>query len=45
VTLPWIAVELAGTAVLLVERPALGATACALGASLFAQKVYARRRA
>jgi Zn-dependent protease len=45
VLLPWIVVELAGTAVLLVERPALGATALALGASLFAQKAYARRRA
>jgi Zn-dependent protease len=45
VMLPWIVVELVGTAVLLVERPALGATALALGGTLFAQKVYARRRA
>ena len=45
ITQAWIAVELVGTAFLLVERPALGATALALGASLFGQKVYARRRA
>jgi Zn-dependent protease len=45
VMFPWVAVELVGTVVLLVERPALGATALALAGTLFAQKVYARRRA
>jgi Zn-dependent protease len=42
---PWLALELAGALVVLVEQRALGVTALALGAGLYAQKLYARRRA
>jgi Zn-dependent protease len=41
----WVAVELIGTSILLVERPFLGATVIAIGASLFGQNLFTRRRA
>src|SRR6266851_2858224 len=41
--LAWVTVEIVGTAVLLVEKPLLGTTVAAIGASLFGQKRYARR--
>jgi Zn-dependent protease len=41
----WVAVELLGTSVLLVERPFLGATVIAIGASLFGQNLFTRLRA
>jgi Zn-dependent protease len=41
--LSWLAVELIGTCVLLVERPLLGAMVIVIGASLFGQKLYASR--
>jgi Zn-dependent protease len=41
----WIVVELVGTSVLLVQRPFLGATVVAIGASLFAQNRFTRRHA
>jgi Zn-dependent protease len=41
----WVAVEIAGTAVLLWEKPLLGTMVVAIGASLFGQKLFARRRA
>jgi Zn-dependent protease len=40
-----IAIEVVGTAVLLVERPFLGAIVVILGASLYGQKLFARRGA
>jgi Zn-dependent protease len=43
VGLTWAAVEGAGTCVLLVEKPLLGALVLALAASLFGQKLLARR--
>jgi Zn-dependent protease len=43
VGLTWAAVEAAGTCVLLVEKPLLGALVVALAASLFGQKLLARR--
>lgn len=39
------AIEVIGASVLLVERPLLGAMVLAIGASLYGQKLYARRRA
>jgi hypothetical protein len=39
----WVAVEVAGTAVLLWEKPLLGTMVVAIGASLFGQKIFARR--
>jgi Zn-dependent protease len=39
----WAAVEVAGTAVLLWEKPLLGTMVVAVGASLFGQKLFARR--
>lgn len=42
---PWIALEVIGAVVLLVEQPFLGTTALAIGASLYGQKLYARRHA
>jgi Zn-dependent protease len=41
----WVAVELIGTSILLVERPFLGATVIAIGASLFGQNLFTRSRA
>jgi Zn-dependent protease len=41
----WIAIEILGSAVLLWEKPLLGTMVVAVGASLFGQKVYARRSA
>ena len=41
----WAAVELIGTCVLLVEKPLLGAMVVVIGASLFGQKIFARRSA
>jgi Zn-dependent protease len=43
--MPWVVVELLGTSVLLVERPFLGVTVVAIGASLFGQNRFTRRRA
>jgi Zn-dependent protease len=43
VGLTWAAVEVAGTCVLLVEKPLLGALVIALAAILFGQKLLARR--
>jgi Zn-dependent protease len=43
VGLTWAAVEVAGTCVLLVERPLLGALVIALAASLLGQKLLVRR--
>jgi Zn-dependent protease len=43
--MPWVVVELLGTSVLLVERPFLGATVVAVGACLFGQNRFTRRRA
>jgi Zn-dependent protease len=42
--MPWVAFELVGAGVLLVEKPFLGPTVIAIGASLFGQKLFARRR-
>jgi Zn-dependent protease len=39
----WVAVEVAGTAVLLWEKPLLGTMVVAIGASLFGQKLFAHR--
>jgi Zn-dependent protease len=39
----WVVVEVAGTAVLLWEKPLLGTMVVAIGASLFGQKLFARR--
>jgi Zn-dependent protease len=39
----WVAVELVGASVLLVEKPLLGTMVVAIGASLFGQKFYASR--
>jgi Zn-dependent protease len=44
VALTWLAVEAVGTCVLFVERPLVGTIVVVLAASLFGQKVYARRR-
>jgi Zn-dependent protease len=41
----WAAVEIVGTGVLLVEKPVLGTLVVVMGASLFGQKLYARRTA
>lgn len=43
--MPWVVVELAGTGVLLVERPFLGTTVIAIAASLYGQNRFTRRRA
>ena len=43
--MPWVAIELVGTCVLLVERPFLGTTVIAIGASLFGQNLFTRHRA
>ncbi len=43
--LGWVAVELVGTGVLFVEKPLLGAMVVVIGASLFGQKLFARRTA
>jgi Zn-dependent protease len=40
--LAWIAVEIVGAGVLLVERPLLGMTVVAVGASVLGQKLFAR---
>jgi Zn-dependent protease len=45
VALTWVAVEIVGTSVLFVERPLVGTIVVVLAASLFGQKLYARRRA
>lgn len=39
----WVAVELVGTGVLLVEKPVLGAAVLTVAASLFGQRLYASR--
>jgi Zn-dependent protease len=44
VAMSWVVVEVAGTAVLLWEKPLLGTMVAAIGASLFGQKLFARRR-
>jgi Zn-dependent protease len=41
----WVAAELVGAGVLLVEQPFLGAMVVAIGASLYGQKLFARRNA
>jgi Zn-dependent protease len=41
----WVAAELVGAGVLLVEKPFLGAMVVAIGASLYGQKLFARRHA
>lgn len=41
----WVAVEVVGAGFLLVEKPLLGAMVVAIGASLFGQKLFARRQA
>lgn len=41
----WVAAELVGAGVLLVEKPLLGAMVVAIGASLYGQKLFARRHA
>jgi Zn-dependent protease len=41
--LAWVAVEIVGAGALLVERPLLGAIVVVAGASLFGQKLFARR--
>lgn len=41
----WVAAELVGAGVLLVEQPFLGAMVVAIGASLYGQKLFARRHA
>jgi hypothetical protein len=43
--LGWVAVEIVGTTILLVEKPVLGMLVAVTGASLFGQKLYARRTA
>ena len=44
VAMPWAIAELVGSGVLLLERPFLGATVVAIGASLFGQNRFTRRR-
>jgi Zn-dependent protease len=44
VAMSWVAVEVVGTSVLFVERPLVGTIVVVLAASLFGQKVFARRR-
>ena len=39
----WLVVELAGAGLLLVERPALGFVVLLMAASLYSQKLFARR--
>jgi Zn-dependent protease len=41
----WVVVEIVGAGALLVEKPLLGATVVVAGASLFGQKLFARRSA
>jgi Zn-dependent protease len=44
-TSTWVAVEIVGSGVLLWEKPLLGTMVIAIGASLFGQKLFARRSA